>query len=241
MLFRVLFAVARLPVVEVSVSASQAAAWFSRDFAPISVPIFGGRRAQGVLDLKPDDQAYLSGRARQALRTNMTHACKLGVEVRSVAAYSEWSTAAREVLRSRPDGSQRIARLRPPPDTQDMGYYVAVDGSGRPVAVSVVALFTRCAVLVWSVSAPDHPAASSSRYLLHTFMRSDLRRRGVRHLIAGSGLRDAPGLHYFQYLLGYEVRNLRIRVGEATEPVPTDRPDECRDTAGDVALCPPSG
>jgi hypothetical protein len=159
----------------------------------------------------------------------MTHARQLGVEVRSVAGYSEWCTAAREVLRSRPDGAERIDRLRPPPDTQDMGYFVAVDDTGRPVAVSVVALFTGCAVLVWSVSAPHHPAASSSRYLLHTFMRSDLRRRGVRHLIAGSGMRDSPGLHYFQHLLGYEVRNLRIRVGESSQAVSTFVSDACRD------------
>ena len=215
----------RLPVVHVSVSTSQATALFSRDFAPIAAPIFGGRLAQAVLDLEPDDQSYLSGRHRQALRTNMKHARKMGIEASSVGSYDEWSTATREVLRSRPGGPEMITRLRTPPATQDMGYFVAVDHSGRPVAISAAAIFTECAVLVWSLSAPDHPAASSSRYLLHTLMRSSLRRRGVRHLIAGTGVRDAPGLHYFQHLLGYEVRNLRIRVEGAQQlhPVPTAR------------------
>jgi hypothetical protein len=230
--FRVLLAVARLPVVEVSVSASQAAALLSRQFAPVDWPIFGGRWAQAVLDLEPDDQAYLIGRRRQALRTNMRHARNLGVEGASVASYEEWSTATREVMCSRPCGPEMVTRLRPPPATQEMGYFLAVDDEGSSVATTVVAVFDECAVLVWSFSAPDHPAASSSRYLLHTFMRSELRRRGVRYVISGTGVGDAPGLHYFQHLLGYEVRNLRVRVRESAEtPYVT-----CRSAEDEVAM-----
>jgi hypothetical protein len=214
--FQVLFAIARLPIVEVSVTDGQAAALLARDFAPIDAPIFGGRYAQAVLDLGPDDQAYLAGRRRQAVRTNMRHARNFGVEVTRVAGYEEWSAATCAVLRSRPDGVDMIDRLRPPPPTQDMVYFVAVDDRGHPVAISVVAGFDQCAVLVWSLSVPGHPAASSSRYLLHTFMRSELRRRGMRHFIAGTGVRDTPGLQYFQHLLGYELRNVRVRVRRAS-------------------------
>jgi hypothetical protein len=113
-----------------------------------------------------------------------------------------------------------VSRLRPPPATQDMGYFLAIDDKGRSTATTVVALFKECAVLVWSFSSPDHPAASSSRYLLHTFMRSELRRRGVRHMIAGTGVGDAPGLHYFQHLLGYGLRNLQVTVQDGPESVP---------------------
>jgi hypothetical protein len=235
-LFRVLLAVARLPVVELSISAGQATALLSREFAPVDWPIFGGRWAQAVLDLEPDDQAYLVGRRKQALRTNMRHARNLGVEIASVSSYEEWSTATREVLCLRPHGLEMTTRLRPPAASQDMGYFLAVDDSGRAVATTVVALFNQCAVLVWSFSAPDHPAASSSRYLLHTFMRSDLRTRGVRHLIGGTGVRDAPGLHYFQHLLGYEVRNLRIRVGEQPEALPAFVPNPCGGPGDDMAM-----
>lgn len=238
-LFQVVLAVARLPVVELSISDEHAAALFSPEFEPIGAPIYGGRLAQAVLDLEPDDQSYLSGRHRQALRTNINKARKLGVEVSPAASYREWSAATREVLRSRPAGPEMITRLRPPPDRQDMGYFVAVDDGGRPVAISVAAIFADCAVLVLSLSAPHHPAASSSRYLLHTCMRSDLRNRGVRYLIAGTGVCDAPGLHYFQHLLGYEVRNLRIRVRGTSEAVRTFPPDTCEEAAGEFALCPP--
>ncbi len=215
-LLRVLFAVARLPVVEVCVTSSQAAALFSPDFAPIGAPIFGGKFAQAVLDLEADDQAYLSGPPRQSLRRNMRRARKLGVEVCSVATYREWAVAAEEVLRSRQGRPEATTELRPPPGTQDMAYYVAFDDKHRPVAISVVAIFTESAVLVWSLTVPDHPAALPSRYLLHAFMRSDLRGRGVRHLIGGTGVRDTPGVHLFQHFLGYEVRNLRIRVRDGS-------------------------
>jgi hypothetical protein len=235
-LFRVLLAVARLPVVELSVSAGQAAALFSREFAPVDWPIFGGRWAQAVLDLEPDDQAYLFGRRRQALRTNMRHARNLGVQIGSVSSYEEWSAATREVLCSRPHGQEMVTRLRPPPVGQDIGYFLAVDDSGRAVATTIVALFNDSAVLVWSFSAPDHPAASSSRYLLHTFMRSDLRMRGVRQLIGGTGVRDTPGLHYFQHLLGYEVRNLRIRVRETPEALPAFVSNPCGGAEDGVAM-----
>ena len=226
-LLRVLFAVARLPVVDVCVTSSQAAAWFSHDFAPIGAPIFGGKFAQAVLDLEAEDQAYLSGPPRQSLRRNMRRARKLGVEVCSVATYSEWSAAAEEVLRSRRGRPETMTQLRPPPSTQNMAYYVAVDDRHRPVAISVVAIFTESAVLAWSLSVPDHPAALPSRYLLHTFMRSDLRGRGVRHLIGGTGVRDRPGVHLFQHFLGYEVRNLRIRVRETSEALSTLARDAC--------------
>jgi hypothetical protein len=238
-LVRVLFAVARLPVVEVPVSADQEAAMLSRDFAPIAAPIFGGRLAQAVLDLEPDDRAYLSGRRKEALRRNMRHARRLGVEVSHAASYHEWAAAAQEVLRWRGVGPEMMTQLRPPPDTQDMAYFVAADDQGRPVAISVVAIFASSALLVWSLSATDHPAARSSRYLLHTFMRSDLRQRGVRHLIAGTGVRDAPGVHLFQHLLGYEVCNVRIRVRDASEAVSIFTPNRGQDPAAQVALCSP--
>jgi hypothetical protein len=111
--------------------------------------------------------------------------------------------------------------MAPPSAGQDVGYFVANDHEGRPVAYSVVAVFNDCGVLTGMVSVPHHPAASPSRYLLHTFMRSDLRSRGVRHLVVGSAIGLSPGLQYFQYLLGYEVRNLRITVRDRSELRPS--------------------
>jgi hypothetical protein len=208
----------RLPVIEVTINRRQATAWFARRFPIVGEPIFGGRRAQAVLDLDADSEQYLAGRRKQALRTNLRHARQLGVQVQRVATYDEWFVAAREILRYRPDGQELIRQMQPTPPWQDMGYFVATDHEGRAVAFSLVAIFNDCAVLVWSLSLHHHPAGSSARYLLHTMMRSELRDRGVRHLIAGSAVRESAGLQYFQYLLGYEVRNLKIAVRGAVEP-----------------------
>jgi hypothetical protein len=209
-----LVALWRLPAVHITVSRHQAAVWFSPIFPPVAQRIFAGRWAQAVLDLAPDDDSYLVGRRKQALRTNMTHARQLGVQVNKVFTYDEWSPAAREILRSRAGEPELalIPRMRPPSGKQEMGYFVATDDTGRPLAFSCSAIFNGCGVLTCMLSVPDHPAASASRYLLHTAMRSDLRSRGVRHLIGGTAIGTSPGLQYFQYLLGYEVRNLDITV-----------------------------
>jgi hypothetical protein len=50
---------------------------------------------------------------------------------------------------------------------------------------------------------------------LHTFLAFDLGRAGVRHLLVGSALRESAGNQYFQHLLGYRVRNLRLEVVES--------------------------
>jgi hypothetical protein len=165
-----------------------------------------------VLDLAPDDEAYLAGRRKQALRTNLRHARQQGLQANLVETYDEWLAAAREVLRHRQDGSEVLGQMGPPPDSQPVAYYVATVPGGRPVAYGITAIFNDCAVLARMLSAPTDPASSSARYLLHTFMRSDLRDRGVRNLIVGTAIRETPGLQYFQYLLGYEVRNLQITV-----------------------------
>jgi hypothetical protein len=220
---QVLLAVWRLPVVEVILSPHEAAAWLVMDFAPVAGRIYGGRRAQAVLDLAADDETYLIGRRKQALRTNLTHAGQHGVKARRIASYHEWSVDACEVLRQRPDGLERINQMQPPPVTQPVAYYVATARGERPVAYSVAAIFNDCAVLARMLSIPDHPASSAARYLLHTYMRSDLRSRGIRHLVVGTAIRERPGLQYFQYLLGYEVRNLRIVVRDMARSRPSDR------------------
>ena len=60
-----------------------------------------------------------------------------------------------------------------------------------------------------------HPGASWARYQLHTFLALDLGRAGIKHLLAGSALRESAGNQYFQHLLGYRARNLRVEVIES--------------------------
>ncbi len=62
----------------------------------------------------------------------MRNARKLGIEAVSLAGYEEWSSTTGEVLRSRPDGAGMITQMRPPPPSQDLAYFVAVDPRAVP-------------------------------------------------------------------------------------------------------------
>ena len=55
-------------------------------------------------------------------------------------------------------------------------------------------------------------SASWARYQLHTFLSLDLGGSGVEYLLTGSAIRESVGNQYFQHLLGYRARNLRIKV-----------------------------
>jgi hypothetical protein len=212
---QVALAVCRLPFLEVTVPHRHAAARFS-DLSPRGEPILASRLANAVLDLGPDDDQYLAGRRKQALRTNLSHARRLGVQARRVPTYDEWLTAVADILRSRPDEEALLKEVRQPPGNEDIAYFVAEDHVGCPIAFDVAAVSNDCAVLIWGLSLADHPSRSAARYLLHTFMRSELRGRGVRYLIGGR-TGGSPGLQYFQHLLGYEVYNLRVTVGDLAE------------------------
>ena len=168
-----------------------------------------------MLDLVPDDREYLTGKRKQALRTNLRHARRLGLEVCTVPTFDEFVVTAGQILRGRPDGLELIREAAQPSRYQQMAYFVVTDGEGSPVAFTVAVIFGDCAVLVRSLSLSEHPAAADSRYMVHTVMRSELRSRGVRYLIAGSAIHESPGIQYFQYLLGYDVCNLRIKVQAA--------------------------
>jgi len=104
---------------------------------------------------------------------------------------------------------------RPEPG-QQVAYYVARDAHETPLAYAGVALFSQFAVLCRMLSRPDqHPSASFARYQLHTFLALDLGSSEVKHLLVGSALRETAGNQYFQHLLGYRARNLRVKAIES--------------------------
>jgi|GEM_PF-1773446 len=207
-LIRVLVTVWRLPVVDLQVGRTAADAWFEYYFGPVR----RWRLAQAVLELPTAEERYLAGRPKQALRTNLRHARDLGVTaVRT--PYEVWSEAVSAILLTRHDGKAPDQKMDRPGPEQQMAYYVARDAYGIPLAFAGAALFGQFGVLFGLVSRPDRkPGASWARYQLHTCLALDLGRSGVRHLLAGSAVRQPPGNQYFQHLLGYRVRNLHVEV-----------------------------
>jgi hypothetical protein len=212
-LIRALVAVWRLPVVNLRVPRDDADAWLRAYFHPAGRTIFSGRRAQAVLELPTVEPHYLAGRAKQALRTNLRHARALGVTTERIQSYETWFEAASVILRTRRDGPATAREMGKPGPGQQLAYYAARDADEMPLAFAGVALFGQFAVLFTMLTNHDrHPSASWARYHLHTFLALDLGCSGVKHLIVGSALRETDGNQYFQHLLGYRARNLRVKM-----------------------------
>lgn len=216
-LIRAIVAIWRLPVIDLRVRRADADAWLG------AVGLVDGierdkRWAQAVLDLPTVEEHYLTGRPKQALRTNLRHARDLGVTSDRIPTYEAWSEAASVILHARGDGPAAAREIRKPTSGQQVAYYVARDAYETPLAFARVALFGQFAVLLAMLSHLDrHPSSSWARYQLHTFLALDLGCSGVKHLLVGSALRTPVGNQYFQHMLGYRVRNLRIDVIESDE------------------------
>ncbi len=204
-LLRGVAAVCRLPVTDLQVRKAEADAWWFRDwFAPRH------QLAWAVLELPTEKDHYLTGRHRQALRTNLRHARARGV-TSSRVSYETWSEAVSTIMRAR-DLTPGSEQDRPGPG-QQAAFYVARAACGEPLAFAEVALFGEFAALAHLVSRPDRqPDSSWARYQLHTCLVLDLGSCGAKHLLTGSALTETDGTQYFQHLLGYQARNLRVTV-----------------------------
>jgi len=204
-LLRGLVAVLRLPVTDLQVRKADADAWWFRDW-------FGPRHqlAWAVLDLPTAKDHYLTGRHRQALRTNLRHARACGV-TSSQVSYETWFEAVSTIMRAR-DLTPGPKQDRPGPG-QQAAFYVARTACGEPLAFAEVALFGEFAALAQLISHPERqPDSSWARYQLHTCLVLDVASCGAKHLLTGSALTETAGTQYFQHLLGYQARNLRVTV-----------------------------
>jgi len=214
-LIRAIVAIWRLPVIDLRVRRADADAWLGA-VGLVDVIERDKRWAQAVLDLPTVEEHYLTGRPKQALRTNLRHARDLGVTSDRIPTHEAWSEAASVILHARCDGPTAARELLKPAPGQHVAYYVARDANEAPLAFARVALFGQFAVLVTMLSHLDrYPSASWARYQLHTFLALDLGCSGVKHLLVASALGTSVGNQYFQHLLGYQARNLRVAVIES--------------------------
>jgi hypothetical protein len=172
------------------------------------------RLCQAVLILPHCHADYLRGRRRQALRTNLRRAAAAGIRCEQMAELSDALDATQEILERRvkqrtevePAAVMRIWRTifaRP-----DMSLAVARDKQGRPLALIAAMVDERLCVIYGGVAC-DRDA----RWALHDHLVRLLIARGVRHVLADGGgpfgaLGFTPEVHYYQRLLGYELRHL---------------------------------
>lgn len=208
-LIRVLLAVSRLPVTEFRVTRAELEPWSAAYFEPRR----SSRRAQAVLELPTVEKQYLTGRPKQALRTNLSHARKNGITSVRVASYEEWLEDLGVVLCARGDLEPAKWDEHKIVPGQQIAYYVARDAEQTPLACARVAVFGQFGVLFSMLSRPDmYPSTSWARYQLHTFLALDLGSSGVEYLQVGSAFKEPDGTQFFQHLVGYRARNLSLRV-----------------------------
>jgi hypothetical protein len=173
------------------------------------------RRAasHACLPLPSDPEAYLRGRHRQALRTNLHRADKIRLTCRPVP--TDWA-ATRKVLRDGPFAS--LVRRLDEMDELDafMKSWAVFDSEHRPLGRAVALVDEKTAVLLLLRGPADLGVAHQTRYLLHTALVADLIRQGVRHLVVESILGAPAGLKYFAARLGYRACRIRVVHGSQT-------------------------
>jgi hypothetical protein len=199
----------RLPRVELTPSAQPAGRILLDHLQERRRGVAHNRLAQGVLPLPPSLAGYLTGRHRQAMRTNVGHARNQGIRCGPVSEVSERLSIRRAWLRRRTAGGEA-----PPAEDEwmtdteeDAEWWVAADGHGEPLALSKLSIDSQCALLHGLVSV-SHPA----RWLLHTQLVETAIGAGAQLLIVhdGNALLLPSGTQYFQRLLGYRVAHITL-------------------------------
>jgi hypothetical protein len=171
------------------------------------------RLCRGVLLLPSDHSAYLRGRQRQALRTNLRHAATLGIRCESIDDQFSAIEALGEIVDNRRlarpgDRARLTAWWQSVFASPEVTFLVARHHCGRPLALTAVVVdSTIC--LIQMAAASSHEA----RWALHDHLVRMLIGRHVKYLFAeGDGPFGALGykddVHHFQHLLGYELRHL---------------------------------
>ena len=208
---RTLLSLRKLPIVEPRLSGPAHDRWLQARWPAGGEPLFGGCWAQAIIQTFPEEHEYLTGRHRQAVRTNIHRARELGITATRLDGYDEFAAACAPVYRSRPGGEAVLAAMRRPAVTSgEFAWYAAsTPAHDAPVIVAAVALFGDFGVLAVMVGNLDYDRIGYARYLMHTFILGDLAAHGIQHLIVGSVLRESTGNQYFQRLLGYRICNLR--------------------------------
>jgi hypothetical protein len=171
------------------------------------VPI--NRIAQSVLELPPTEATYLSGRPRQALRTNLHRAQEQGITCMPLPEGAE-----RELLNPRwldttfpnRDSPYTLHELMKPPHP-GASRWIAVHGDSGPVAFGVISIDRE-----WAMIHTHFSNAHLGGWALHTQLVRDAIERGARYVCVteGNALLLSPGIQYFQRLLGYRVVNLTL-------------------------------
>jgi len=205
----------RTPTEYVDLSRTPAGHALDEYFSQRSMWIIPRKRyCRGVLLLPEDHAAYLRGRRRQALRTNLRRAAAAGIKCEVVndrrsadedivgVLRRQWSSLTEADLQYRLN--EVSACLAQP----DVTLTVARDEHGQPVAMATTLIDDKVGLIKHAV-AISHEA----RWALHDHIVRILIARRVRYLLVDGGgpfgaLGFAKNVQHYQRLLGYELRHV---------------------------------
>jgi hypothetical protein len=194
----------QLPSVTLRLTASPAGRMIDEHFAIRERGDWRFRHAQGVLELPAEFSAYMRGRSRQAVRTNVAHARRSGFEAISYVT-DNWA----------PGLDDTRAGLITPGTAER---WTAFDADGAIVGESILSIDEDVALLQGLVSFTTH-----ARWLLHTAIVERLCGE-CKVLLTNSD--DAylmnAGNQHFQRLLGYRIS--RLDVSRSIRPRPPGPP-----------------
>jgi hypothetical protein len=171
-----------------------------------------GTWAWGVLPLPENIDAYLAGRRRRQLRTEVGAARELKISCGVVAEAGAQRANLDAIFKRREWAEDALSTfalegLMPGKDQ----HFAAVDEFGRVLAVGIVAVDRRVAWLRLMLAVPDRTISSAARYALSAMVVRTLLERGCEYLVAADALTMPPGLQYFQGRLGFDPRNVVLR------------------------------
>jgi hypothetical protein len=153
---------------------------------------------------------YLSGRHRQALRTNLRRASEVGIRCIDVSSAGQRRVLSGPWLTSPFPYEDSPATLEEnlTPPYPDALQWVATDAGNVPLAVGRISIDAEWA-LVEALFGRSHAAG----WMMHTRLTAATIDAGARYMIVSSGPAPllSPGLQHFQRLLGYRVVNLSLR------------------------------
>jgi hypothetical protein len=164
--------------------------------------------AISTLTLPSTFEEYRRGRSRQAFRTN----CSRALEARVTVAREEDAERIREqvldVYARRDEPYARAWHVRAA-ELHEGEFWFAFDAGRRPLAFAEVFVDEKAALLD-SMIAARRGGSSAARYLLMAELLRSLSQRGVRQLVVSRAFSLTPGLVYFQKLLGFSPKNLKV-------------------------------
>jgi hypothetical protein len=175
-------------------------------------PALVPRLLLSVLKLPATPEEYLRGRPRQAVRTGVRNAGRLGLTVERVLDPGDRLRVFTDLAMAREDFGdgavlQRTAQVVAEPSS--VVQYVSAPQEARVcIAVAVVAGWW--AYLTHLTSRPGAAPRSEARYLIHTRLVEVSIARGVDELWADGPLTTPPGVQQFQRRLGYECARPRV-------------------------------